>query len=235
MQMRHPALAIDCTDKVSSVAIQNGSQLWQVEEQGARGQARKIFSLIDQCLQQAQLEKNQLCSICWAAGPGSFTGLRVATAVAQGLSYALNLPLVGVSSLEAQAVAASRLYPDSYGPVAVITNAHMGEYYWAIFELVPGERPIRLSPDMLSEETQISTDQRVRLVIGNSAEKMPLPASAEIVRIEETLLRAQDLFAVAAPAFAAGKGISARQAEPIYLRNKSAWKTLDQQSAKEQK
>lgn len=226
----YPALAIDCTDQVSSVAIRNGADLWQIEEQGARGQARKILSLIDQCLQQAGIEKHQLNSLCWAAGPGSFTGLRIATAVAQGLSYALNLPLYGVSSLEAQAVAAARLYPHIDGPVAVVMDAHMGEYYWAVFELIQGRNPIRLSPDSLGKPEQMCSEQDIKLAIGNSASKMQLPE--QVLRVEESPLRAQDLFAVAAPAFSAGKEISALMAEPIYLRSKSAWKTLDKQTAK---
>ena len=93
----YPCLAIDCTDKISSIALSDGDRLWQVAGDSQQRQARKILSLVDECLDQAKMDKSQLKSLCWAAGPGSFTGLRIATAVSQGLAYALKLPLLAVS------------------------------------------------------------------------------------------------------------------------------------------
>jgi|SaaInlV_100m_DNA_5_1039725.scaffolds.fasta_scaffold08813_2 tRNA threonylcarbamoyladenosine biosynthesis protein TsaB len=224
----YPSLAVDCTDQISSIAISDGNQVWQVENKTEKRQARKILSLVEQCLQQANIDKSQLKSICWGAGPGSFTGLRIATAVSQGLAYALNLPMLRVSSLEALAVSVSRIHPDLTGSILSVTDAHMGEYYWASFEIRESNMlPQRLTEDSLSalKDIQIPTD--IKLVVGNGADKLTLQAG--VIEIVESSLRAEHLFGSAEQLFNNGQQLTSMQAEPLYLRSKSAWKTLDEQ------
>jgi tRNA threonylcarbamoyladenosine biosynthesis protein TsaB len=222
----YPALAIDCSDQVCSVAISDGTNSWQLEEEGNRQQARKILSLVENCLNKADISKQQLQSICWAAGPGSFTGLRIATAVAQGLAYALNLPLTPTSSLEAMAAAASSATPlEKGGKLLAITDARMGEYYWAFFEVDSKGEMTRLSEDSLSSIELITCASNLNLdlalIVGSGAEAFESSAP----KIGKSINRASDLFSLAEE----GKQINAREAEPVYLRSKSAWKTLEQQ------
>jgi tRNA threonylcarbamoyladenosine biosynthesis protein TsaB len=227
----YPALAIDCTDEVSSIAVSDGDNLWQVENGGEKRQARKILSLVDQCLDKAGRSKEDLRSICWAAGPGSFTGLRVATAVSQGLAYALQLPLIAVSSLEALANSVAQNYPETEGPILVISDAFMGEYYWATFELNSAEGAARLSPDSLSTLEEIQLPDHLALVVGNSADKIETDASVK--KVYHSPMRAEHLFGIANIRYKAGEQISAMHAEPLYLRSKAAWNTLEQQKKKE--
>lgn len=226
----YPRLAIDCTDRVSSIAISDGNQLWQIENTEEKRQARKILSLIDECLDKASINKEDLNSLCWAAGPGSFTGLRVATSVAQGLAYALDIPLFAISSLEAMAVALSRIQPNVDGKVLVVTDAYMGEYYWASFQILAQQNKVkRLTEDCLSSIEEIQMPEDAVLVIGNGADKIE---SESLEKRSDLAMRAQDLMLLAEAQYKQGQQISAMQAEPAYLRSKSAWKTLDQQNSK---
>lgn len=227
----YPALAIDCSDQVCSVAVSDGTNFWQLEEEGSRQQARKILSLVENCLNKADISKQQLQSICWAAGPGSFTGLRIATAVAQGLAYALDLPLTPISSLDAMAAAASSTKPLAKGgKLLAITDARMGEYYWAAFEYDSNrDEMTRLCEDRLSSMEQIdcpsNSNPNLALIVGSGAEAFESSAP----KIDNSIARASDLFALAEKTISKGGQITAMEAEPVYLRSKSAWKTLEQQ------
>ncbi len=225
----YPALAIDCSDHVCSVAISDGTKFWQIEEEGTRRQARLILGLVENCLIKADIEKEQLQSICWAAGPGSFTGLRIATAVAQGIAYALDLPLTPISSLEAMAAAASSTKPlEEGGTLLTITDARMGEFYWALFEYSSKKNALsRLCEDSLSSLDQIDLPADLALILGSGAEAV----EANSPKINQTPARASDLFALAEKRITEGGQITAMQAEPVYLRSKSAWKTLEQQKS----
>lgn len=231
----YPSLAIDCSDKISSIAIYDGDKLWQVTGDTKQKQARKILSLIDECLEKANINKSQLKSICWAAGPGSFTGLRIATAVSQGLAYALKLPLFGVSSLEALAISVVRTQLEQKneleGPILVITDAYMGEYYWAAFSASSKIQKVeRLSPDSLSALEDIQLPKDLVMIAGNSADKVEI--DQQVLTINESPMRAQDLFSAAETQYDNAEQVSAMHAEPAYLRSKSAWKTLNQQKQK---
>ena len=224
----YPSLAIECTDKISSIAISKGDEVWQVEQGSEqKRQAKNILSLVDQCLAKAKLDKTLLRSICWASGPGSFTGLRIGTAVSQGLAYALNLPLVAVSSLEAMATSA---IPDmeGEGTILTISDAHMGEYYWATFDYSEENSSlVRTSDDSLTKLEEVLLPENTVLAVGNAADRLQ---TANIVKkINHSPMRAKHLFCLAEESFDEGKQISAMQAEPAYLRSKSAWKTREQQ------
>ncbi|MBT5331294.1 MAG: tRNA (adenosine(37)-N6)-threonylcarbamoyltransferase complex dimerization subunit type 1 TsaB [Porticoccaceae bacterium] len=223
----YPSLAIECTDKISSIAISKGEEVWQVEQGSEQRQAKNILSLVDQCLAKAKLDKTLLRSICWASGPGSFTGLRIGTAVSQGLAYALNLPLVAVSSLEAMATSVMADM-EGEGTILTISDAHMGEYYWATFGYSGKNRSlVRTSDDSLTKLEEVLLSKNTVLAVGNAANRLQ---TANIVKkINHSPMRAKHLFGLAEISFDAGDQISAMQAEPAYLRSKSAWKTLEQQ------
>ena len=240
----YPSLAIDCSDQFTSVAISDGSKIWCVEREGGRGQAREILVQIESGIADAGIARESLKSVCWAAGPGSFTGLRIATAVAQGLSYALDIPLIGISSLEAMAAAALATEVSecsSSNRVLSITDARMNEFYWAVFALDGSEssslRPsiTRLTADSLDSLESLITKlnaQGMKLnelrLVGSGSKA--LAESLENRGILSITPSAKNLFSLAEPVFAEKKYLTAIQAEPAYLRSKSAWKTLEQQN-----
>lgn len=122
-------LAIDTSTLLGSVACVVGGELRA--EVSARVSARHgetVFTLLEQVLAHAELDRGEVELIACGLGPGSFTGTRVGVAAAKGLALALDRPLVGVSTLRALALAApgERLAP--------VVDAHKGEVFVAVFE-----------------------------------------------------------------------------------------------------
>ena len=120
-------LALDATTSLCSVAWTDGSTwIERVEEAGQR-HSELIIGLIDDALREAQCGLGELSEIAFGAGPGSFTGLRIASGIAQGLGYGRRLPVRPVSSLLALAQATRS------DAALVAIDARMNEVYWAMY------------------------------------------------------------------------------------------------------
>lgn len=101
-----------------------------------RKQTEELLPLTAKLLTSADLSLRGLDAIAFGRGPGSFTGLRIAAAAAQGLGMATGLPLLPVSSLAATAQGMWRIHGSSHTLVCV--DARMGEVYWAAFKMQDG-------------------------------------------------------------------------------------------------
>src|SRR5690606_29845388 len=99
-------LAIDTSAQACSIALQIDDEVKVWHEVVPMQQAQLILPRINQLLQESNLSLNQLDAVAFGCGPGSFTGVRIATSLAQGLGYALNIPLIPISSLAGLAQAA---------------------------------------------------------------------------------------------------------------------------------
>jgi tRNA threonylcarbamoyladenosine biosynthesis protein TsaB len=101
-----------------------------------------LQNTIAEFIHKAGTEFDQLTAIAVTLGPGSFTGLRIGMAAAKAYSYALNVPLTGISTLEAAAYAVT----GANKPVVVLFDAKRNEIYWAAFDCSQNI-PVRLTPD----------------------------------------------------------------------------------------
>jgi tRNA threonylcarbamoyladenosine biosynthesis protein TsaB len=120
-------LALDATTSLCSVAWTNGSAwIERVEDAGQR-HSELIIALVDSVLREARCGLGELTEIAFGAGPGSFTGLRIASGIAQGLGYGRGLPVRAVSSLLALAQSTK------HDAALVAIDARMNEVYWAIY------------------------------------------------------------------------------------------------------
>lgn len=99
-------LAFDTSANACSIALAVGDTIRTAHIHAPMQQAKLLLPTIDEMLKYENIELKQLDAIAFGCGPGSFTGIRIATSVAQGLGYALNKPLVPISSLAAIAQAA---------------------------------------------------------------------------------------------------------------------------------
>lgn len=118
-------LAIDCSNHNLSLALHCHQQVHTLHQQVRQGHSDHALAGIQQLLQAQQLTLSQLDVILYGKGPGAFTGLRIAAGIALGLATAANVPLAGISTLDAIA----RALPGGHG-MAVI-DARMGEVYAA--------------------------------------------------------------------------------------------------------
>src|SRR5580698_8402332 len=125
-------LALEFSSEQRSVAVAvDGSVLNETVETGGRGTA--AFAMIDRVLAGAKLEREQIQAIAVGLGPGSYTGIRAAIALAEGWKLARDVDVTGVSSVEAIVSVAQA--EEIVGPVSVVVNAQRGEFYCATYDL----------------------------------------------------------------------------------------------------
>ena len=137
--------------------------------------------LVEQALALAGWNRSQLDRIAVGSGPGSFTGLRVGIAIAQGLSEGLEVPLVAVPSLWAMALAVPA---ELEGCRCVLVDARRGESFAAAYDPDGSERiPVRLIASV-NELTPLLLDLPVPIYIGNGT--VALPESTRVHRSAET-------------------------------------------------
>jgi tRNA threonylcarbamoyladenosine biosynthesis protein TsaB len=126
-------LALDTATELCSAALYVEGDCRVREDARPRGSGELILGMVAELLAEAALSLGQLDAIAFGRGPGGFTGVRLAVAVAQGLGFAAGLPLLPVSDLRALAQLALR-QPGAPPRVLVCQDARMAQVYWACYE-----------------------------------------------------------------------------------------------------
>ncbi|MEW8211172.1 MAG: tRNA (adenosine(37)-N6)-threonylcarbamoyltransferase complex dimerization subunit type 1 TsaB [Candidatus Thiodiazotropha taylori] len=221
-------LAIETATEACSAALLIDDQIELRYEIKPRGHSELILGMMDGLLAEAELSANQLDAMAFGRGPGSFTGVRIATGVIQGAAFAADLPVVPVSTL---AALAQRAYREKGEPnLLTAFDARMGELYWAGYR-IDSREIVRL---VMHE--QVASAQQVHLPLDEewygvgSGWGVYGPELGE--RLGESLLgykadlycSARDVATLAAADFEAGLAVPAERALPVYLRNEVAHK-----------
>jgi tRNA threonylcarbamoyl adenosine modification protein YeaZ len=130
----------------------------------ASGRSTKAFEMIDKVLHLAQFEREQIDCLAIGLGPGSYTGIRSAIALAQGWQLALGVKLLGIST--AECLAEQARLEGMNGPIAVIIDAQRNEFYLGTFDVSQeGVRPIE--PLRLASFSQVQQCEKVgNLLVG---------------------------------------------------------------------
>jgi tRNA threonylcarbamoyladenosine biosynthesis protein TsaB len=211
-------LALDTSTEYCSAALWLDGSVLARRALAGQQHSSLLLPMVDELLREAGLPLRGLDGIAFGAGPGSFTGLRIACAVTQGLAFGADLPVVGVSTLEsiAEQTGAER--------VLTVLDARMAEVYWAAYERVDGAWRCLLEPVLSAPEWVHVPDARPWVGAGNGFGAVPLPQLEGILgRVEaERVPDAEAIVRLAVPAFARGEGIDPALAAPIYLRDKVA-------------
>ncbi len=126
-------LALDTATELCSAALYVDGDYRVREDARLRGSGELILGMVAQLLAEAALSLSQLDGIAFGRGPGGFTGVRLAVAVAQGLGFAAGLPLLPVSDLRALARLAL-MQPGAPPRVLVCQDARMAQVYWACYD-----------------------------------------------------------------------------------------------------
>jgi tRNA threonylcarbamoyladenosine biosynthesis protein TsaB len=227
--MTPTVLAIDTATEQCSVAVISLSHVFERVVPTARGHADMILTLIDDVLGEAELNFARLDGLAFGRGPGSFTGVRIAVGVIQGLSLATRLPVVGVSNLAAVAQRAAIEGSFVTGDrVLVCMDARMQEVYCGLYELQSTGRVASVDDERVVAPDAVRLDRsNLRAGVGTAWRAYPSlqERSGDLPIDSDCLPRAREIAALAGPELAAGRGVDAAHAEPTYLRDQVAWPT----------
>jgi tRNA threonylcarbamoyladenosine biosynthesis protein TsaB len=219
-------LGLETSSAVGSVALATASGVEVREIATAREQTERVLALVDELLAGAGLTLAGLDGIAFGRGPGSFTGLRVSAAIAQGLGAASGVPLLPVSSLLCLAERAWR--EAGCERCLVCVDAHMGEVYWA--EASRGGGAVAIAgPERLSAPADVQPLTgagwcAVGSGFARAAEGLAAARQAAARVLDDLQPSAVDLFPQAARDLTAGRAVAPTAALPVYLRDQTAWR-----------
>jgi len=218
-------LAIDTSTEACSAAIWIDGACRSQYALTPQGHSERILPMCDELLAEAGMSLEQMDCLAFGRGPGSFTGIRVGTAVIQGIAFAVDRPVVAVSSLRALAQNAFSQW--GHKNIAAAIDARMNEVYWGLYQLdeysimqLVGEE--RLSPpeQVTLPQTQIfgagsawaSYTQTLQTSLGSkldafNAECYPTASSIALIAEKE---------------FSLGHAQSVEAIQPVYLRDRVA-------------
>jgi tRNA threonylcarbamoyladenosine biosynthesis protein TsaB len=214
-------LALDTSTEACSAALALGEELRLRFELTERNHAELILPMIDALLTESAVALASLDGIAFGRGPGAFTGLRIAAGVAQGLALGADLPVAPVSSLAAVAWQV----PAAPGEgILVCNDARMGETYWAAFERDAGGDLLAQGGEYVAAPRQAGQGAgRLRHAAGNALGPYPelrARLAAAGLQLHDGLHPRADAIAwLGARVFAAGRGVPAEQALPVYVRD----------------
>lgn len=238
-------LALDTSTEACSVALLYNGEKTYLNELAQRTHAKRILPMVDEILTDSGLKLNQLDALAFGRGPGSFTGVRVGAAIAQGLALGADLPVIPISNLTAMAQAAFELHQAEN--VAAAIDARMNEVYFSQLvrekkctdfgqffvwkNLIPEQV---CSPEkalvQLANSTALniatSTATSTTLRVGTGWNAYAQFATKGLTGSDIELPDARYMLELARVEWLQQKTISALEIEPIYLRNEVTWKKL---------
>ncbi|MFT6100570.1 MAG: tRNA threonylcarbamoyladenosine biosynthesis protein TsaB [Arenicella sp.] len=219
-------LAIETATPSCSAALRIDGEVVVRAEVGNNIHSQVLLGMIESLLDEAQLSAQALDAVSVGQGPGSFTGLRIGVGVGQGLAFGANCPMIGVSSLDALALQASR-----DNSIIAAIDARMGEVYWCEYQKT-GDQIKRLSGLCVSPpaEVQFSDAVAAGVLVGNAWSAYPDQFSALSERsteIQSSIIypSAGSLLCLAEEQYRQRKWLSAGLFAPIYVRNDVAKKS----------
>ncbi len=220
-------VAVDSSTEWLSVCAFDGRDAIAFRERAGAASSERMLPLLRQLLERTGWTLAGLDGIAYGAGPGSFTGIRIACGVAQGLALGVALPVVGVSTLHAVAQACWR----AHGAQRVLAclDARMREIYVASY-LREGEGWRLVSgPTVCKPDDLRPPDPGPWHGAGDGFAAYPqLAAGAGLAAVDPAILPdAQSIAELAFPRFVAGEGLPAAEAQPLYVRQRVALTTVE--------
>lgn len=223
-------LALETSTQFCSCALRVDGIVRESHVLAGHAHSELLLPAVAQLMADAGLGYAQLDAIAFGAGPGSFTGLRIACGAAQGLAFAHDLPVVPVASL--MALAEGLAAADDATHVITAFDARMGELYLAAYTRIGADwaellAPMLAQPDALPDLPAHPAWRGVGS--GFAACGAALTAHYDVTRIDATAMpHAAAIASIAQRSLARGEAVSADQAVPLYVRDKVALNVQEQ-------
>jgi tRNA threonylcarbamoyladenosine biosynthesis protein TsaB len=221
-------LALDTSTEYCSVALwQDGVVVERCELVGQK-HSETLMAMLDALLFKAGVKLEQLDGIAFGMGPGSFTGVRIACGVTQGLALGANLPVVGVCTLEALAEASGK------SRVIAALDARMGEIYLAVYERQHDGWTTVSEPCLCKAENAPLISGGAWFGVGSGFAMYGTVLEARYDGHLQgsngaAIPQAAAIAALGAVQLSLGRGVDAAEALPLYLRDKVALKTSERE------
>lgn len=229
-------LAFDTSTEYLSLAINKNGQRFSYDVLAGQSHSQLILPQIQALLDQAGLQLGEVEGIAFGAGPGSFTGVRIAAGVAQGLGFGANLPVAPIGTLLALAEAA-QLETNAQKIIACL-DARMGEVYHAAYEKTAGTWQVIMEAGLYKPQDVPVIKGEGWVGAGSGWKTYPAQLSQVYAdqlgdapnAIQPDLLpTASAILNLAEPVFLSGQAGPAHDAMPIYIRNRVALKTAERE------
>jgi tRNA threonylcarbamoyladenosine biosynthesis protein TsaB len=219
-------LALDTSTEHCSVALWRDGDVDARHEHVGQRHSQRLLPMIDDLLDRHGLDVKGLDGIAFGQGPGSFTGLRIACGVTQGLAFGAGLPVVGIGTLLALAEAAQA------EQIVCCMDARMSEIYHAAFSRSGASwQPVN-EPSLCAPQAAPALPKGDWTGCGSG-----FAAYGDVLRqlyggrlsaiMPDVFPHAREIARLAAREFEAGRAVPAEQAVPLYVRDKVALKTAE--------
>jgi len=220
-------LAVETSTEACSAALFIDGEVAERFELAPKEHTKLILPMIDSLMAEAGLKPQQLDALAFSRGPGSFTGVRIATGVIQGIALGADLPVVPVSTL---AAIAQYFFDNNEDNVAYVAmDARMGEIFWGVYR-----RDVQGYAELIGEEAVTPADRvefpdLTGVGIGSGWGVYPQELMTRLAGLvshtkSELLPRAGAIARLGARGFEQGLAVAVEQAMPVYLRDKVAKK-----------
>ncbi len=225
-------LAFDTSTEYLSLALMQGDRISTFDVLAGQSHSQQILPQIQSLLSEADVRLQDLHGIAFGAGPGSFTGVRIAAGVAQGLGFGANLPVAGICTLQALAEASGA------DKVIACLDARMGEVYYAAYIKNSGTDQTGtwqtvIEPGLYKPDAVPPIEGEGWVGAGSGWQaygELTQSYSNQLQKtLPELLPTASAILHLAQPEFASGQARPAAEAMPIYIRNRVALKTAERE------
>lgn len=218
-------VAIETSTELASVALLHRGELHSLESSGVRTHSASVLPMLQQLLGDAGLALADCDALAFGSGPGSFTGVRTACGLVQGLAVGAQRKVVPIVTLLAMAESARAA--GAGDDVIAVLDARMGEVYWARYRFDGAWRTV--ADPVLAKAADVQVSGGAPAVCGNGLLMYPddfaqlgaMPRHADIMPHATAIAR------LAATSLARGEWVAARAAQPLYLRHKVALTTSE--------
>ncbi len=219
-------LALESSTESCSAALWRDGRVAVREADAGQRNSEVLLPMIDSLLAAQGVDRAELDGIAFGAGPGAFTGVRVACGVAQGIAFARALPVAGVVTLQALAEAAQA------PRVICCLDARMGEIYHAAYEQDGDDWREVSAPSLCTAETAPALAGNGWQGCGSGfaafGEALQKRYGSQLAGITNGIApHAREVAVIAARMFARGETVDAEHAAPLYIRNKVALSTSE--------
>ncbi|SFN53554.1 tRNA threonylcarbamoyladenosine biosynthesis protein TsaB [Bizionia echini] len=211
-------LSIETATTNCSVSLSKAGETFALKEDNSNGfsHAERLHIFINAILKENSIDKSEIAAIAVSKGPGSYTGLRIGVSAAKGLCFALNIPLISISTLEALA----HQVQISEGMIIPMLDARRMEVYAAVYQA--NYEPIRgIEAEVLNETSYMVFLQRgLVYFVGNAVEKTKtLITHSNAVFVENKLPSAKEMGALAFSKYQKSDTEDVAYFEPYYLKD----------------